>query len=123
MSYEPRIGPSGRDDEVTRFLRERYAAPADPSYWEGLESRIVARLLAEGDVWWAPYARWTRAGLVAAGLAAVLAGLALARSREAEARLAYETVVETPRALPAQIATGTGELSPREATLRYVITP
>lgn len=123
MSYEPRIGPAGRDDEVTRFLRELYAAPAGLPYWEGLEARILARVRTEGDAWYAPYARWTRPGLVAAGIAVLLAGFALVRSRDVEARLAYETVIETPRALSAQLATGTGELSPREATLRYVITP
>ena len=60
---------------------------------------------------------------MAAALAVVAAGLALVRSRDAEARVAYQQVVDTPRELSAQIATETTGLPDREATLRYVIAP
>ncbi|HJR62828.1 MAG TPA: hypothetical protein VJ803_03940 [Gemmatimonadaceae bacterium] len=122
MSGTWRIGPNGREDPVTGTLRELYAAPADPAYWHSLEAKILARI-AQADAWWQPYTEWVRVGLIAAGLSALLAGLALVRSREAEARMAYETIIETPRTLPHQMATETSPLPAREATLRYVISP
>src|SRR5690606_19879772 len=44
-----------RDDEVTNHLRAIVAPPADPSYWERLEQRIMARLERGQDEgrWWA----------------------------------------------------------------------
>ncbi|HJU65792.1 MAG TPA: hypothetical protein VJ596_08955 [Gemmatimonadaceae bacterium] len=122
MSGNWRIGPNGREDPVTAELRELYAPPADADYWRTLEARILARI-AHAEEWWQPYGEWVRVGLLAAGLSALLAGLALVRSREAEARMAYETIIETPRTLPHQLATETSPLPASEATLRYVISP
>ena len=118
-----RIGPAGREDELTRALRAEYAPPAERGYWEALEARIMARIDREREAWWHPFGEWVRVGLVAAALAVVAAGLALVRSRDAEARVAYQQVVDTPRELSAQIATETTGLPDREATLRYVIAP
>ena len=120
---ERRIGPAGRDDDVTRGLRAIYAAPSDPAYWVALEARIMARVGAEGEAWWHAFRDWVRIGLVAAGVAVAAAGFALARERDLETRLAYQTIVETPRTLAQQIATETSGLPEREATLRYVISP
>src|ERR671938_196267 len=114
-----RIGPKGRDDDVTRALRELYAAPADPAYWGGLEARIMARIDREGDAWWHSYREWVGRGLIAATIAMLFAGWALARTRTAEARVAYQAIVETPRTPAQQLATPSGDLSDREATLRY----
>ncbi len=120
---ELRIGPRGRDDDLTRALRAVYATPTDPAYWAALEARIMARLAREEDAWWRPFRDWVRIGLVAAALAIAAAGLALVHSREVEARVAYQTIVETPRTLAEQIVTETSGLPEREATLRYVISP
>ena len=120
---EMRIGPAGREDELTRALRAEYAPPEQPGYWEALEARIMARIDRERNAWWHPFGEWVRVGLVAAGLAVVAAGLALVRSRDAAARVAYQQVVETPRELSAQIATGTTGLPDREATLLYITAP
>lgn len=117
------IGPDGRDDALTRELRALYAAPSDPAYWEGLEARILARIALESDAWWTPFRGWLRSGLVAAAVALFVAGLALFRSQQAEVRIAAETVVFTPQTLAQQIATQSGPLPDREATLRYVISP
>lgn len=122
MSGERRIGPDGREDAVTAGLRALYAAPADAAYWQRLEARILARV-AEAEDWWQPFTEWLRVGMVAAGVAALLAGLALVRSREAEAHMAYQAIIETPRTLPQQLATETSDLPVPEATLRYVISP
>ena len=44
MRLEPRIGPEGRDDELTRALRGLQAPPGGEAFWEGLERRILARV-------------------------------------------------------------------------------
>ena len=121
MTLEPRIGPHGRDDDLTRALRQLYAAPADEAYWSTLERRIMARI-AEED-WWLPLASWVHVGLIAAGVALTIASLTLIRSRQAEAQFAYQTVIETPRTAPLQMATESGTASERDAMLRYVISP
>ncbi|HET7585699.1 MAG TPA: hypothetical protein VFK13_12365 [Gemmatimonadaceae bacterium] len=109
--------------EIARTLRELYAPPADAGYWRGLEQRIMARIAGEGPAWWEPFGGWVRAGIVAACAAGLIIGIALARARQEEAQLAYETVIETPRTLPQQIATGTSSLPVREVTLQYVLSP
>ncbi|HEX6534630.1 MAG TPA: hypothetical protein VF041_08530 [Gemmatimonadaceae bacterium] len=124
MTLEPRIGPRGRDDDLTRALRALYAAPTDPAYWDALARRIMTRVGkdVEGD-WSLPLARWARIGVIAAGAALAVASVALTRSRDAQARLAFHTIIETPRTAPLQIATEQETGSEREATLRYVIAP
>jgi hypothetical protein len=123
MTLEPRMGPHGRDDDLTRALRRIYAAPADEAYWSALERRIMARIVEEE--WWLPLAAWVRVGVVAAGVALAVASLTLVRNHRAEAQIAYRTVIETPRTAPLQMATETesGTASEREAMLRFVISP
>jgi hypothetical protein len=124
MTTNPRY-PDDRDPEVTRLLRAAYRAPADPAYWEGLEQRIMSRIAAaaatpatQAAEWWEAFAGWTRAGLVAAGIAAAMVATALMQTRAAEARLAYEAVVEAPPALAgAQVLRAPG-ISDRAAALR-----
>ena len=71
MRMEPRIGPEGRDDELTRALRELQAPAGGEAFWEALERRILARVAStEDDIWWRQFARWRR-GLALAGAAAV----------------------------------------------------
>jgi hypothetical protein len=121
---DPRIGRDGGEDAITRALREMYAPPSDVRFWDALEMRVMARIEAEdAEAWWLPYEGWVWRGLIAAGLVAVAAGLALGRARNTEARIAYETIIETPRTLPQQLATKTADLPDREATLQYVIEP
>ncbi len=119
---DARIGPNGREDELTSGLRGIYAAPAEPRYWAELEARIMARIAGD-DAWWLPFGDWVRVGLVAAGIAGMVAVAGLVRARQDETRVAVETIVDTPRELPQQMATGTTGLSVPEATLRYVIQP
>ena len=123
MTYEPRIGPEGRDDDLTRALRRMYALPDGASYWESLEQRIMARIAADAE-WWQPLAGWARVGLLAAAAALLVASIALTRTRAEEARMAFEAVIETPRTPSLQMATEGGTIQrEREATLRYVIAP
>jgi hypothetical protein len=125
MTLDSRIGPNGREDDLTSALRRLYAPPADESYWSELAQRIMARIAgeAESDVWWQPFARQARLGVLAAGVALAIASIALTRDRAADARLAYETIIETPRTAPLQIAIERDASSERETTLRYVIAP
>lgn len=124
MSLEPRIGPNGRDDDLTRALRSVYTAPADEAYWDDLARRILARIAsAEGDAWWGFVAGWAGVGIIAAAVALMIAGLTLSRSRATEAQIAYQTIIETPRSAPLQIATDADRRTERDVTLRYVISP
>ena len=123
MTDNLRIGPDGRDDTVTRILREIYASPDDPSFWSALEGRVLARVAAEGDAWWLPFQDWMRTGLVAAGILVAAAAVTLAQLRTESRREAVQSVIETPRTLAHQMATETSPLPDREATLRLVTSP
>lgn len=105
--------PTGGDGEVTPALRDLYRAPADEAYWDGLESRILARVALPGTAgeplpiaWWQVMGGWSRLGLAAAGIAALLAGAAAIREREADLQDQYEMVLESNPALrtPVMIA-------------------
>ena len=90
--------PTGGDGHVTPALRDLYQAPADEAYWNGLEARILARAgFVDGVAplaWWQVLGSWSRLGLVAAGLAALVAGAAVLSEREAERQDQYEMVLE-----------------------------
>lgn len=123
MSDQLRIGPNGRDDDVTRALRDIYASPDDPAFWDALEAKILARVASEGEAWWLPFQEWMRTGLVAAGILVAAAALTLAQLRTDSRREAMQSVIETPRTLAHQMATETTPLPDREATLRLVTAP
>lgn len=125
MSFEPRIGPEGRDDDLTRGLRELYAPPADEAYWHALAQRIMVRIGRDGEQegWWQPLAAWVRFGVAAAGFAITAAGVLMTQRQQTQTRIAYKTVIETPRTIPLQIATEHQGESDRDATLLYVISP
>jgi hypothetical protein len=110
---------------MLRLLRDAYAAPEDPAYWDRLEARIVARLHpAQGwtmDAWSAAFGAWARAGLAAACAAVLAAGLAAWTSRNTEARVAYETVLEGSAAVPVITNSRFINVSVQEATERYVL--
>ncbi|HVH39180.1 MAG TPA: hypothetical protein VM764_04075 [Gemmatimonadaceae bacterium] len=98
MSDEMKGPALVRDDEVTNHLRAIVAPPEDPSYWASLEQRIMARIDRGADEgrWWALSERAYRIGLLVAGLTLIVSGSVYLRSRAVEARMAYESVIETP---------------------------
>jgi len=110
-----------QDPRITAALRAFVAPPGDAAYWSALEATMLARL-AEDEDWTAPFARWTSAGLIAAALAALITGAALARTHDVEAR-EMATLLETPISFTARVAAEVTEPDGREATLRYVIEP
>jgi hypothetical protein len=84
-----------RDDDLTRELRVLYEAPTDAAWWAGLEARIAARIDAAvaADEWWTVPEKWLRAGLIAAGIAIIVAGALVMRTQTQETAMAYETIV------------------------------
>jgi len=117
MSIEHRIGPEGRDDDVTRELRRLYAAPADDAYWQGLQERILASLAGRpavtADGWWVALERWSRIGALAA----------LWRAREVREQAALQAMMLHPNTPSAQIAAVAGRSPDNDAVLRDVLTP
>lgn len=112
--------PGGREERVVAFLRERHAAPADAGYWDALEARVMSRVRGEPVEWWEALSGWMGRGLVAAGIAALLAGLAFqSQNRVVAARIAYESVLDSSPA--ATVAGAPRATTEREAAIRYLI--
>ena len=91
------------DAELTNALRALYAAPADESYWDALEARILAHLARsdDGAMWWGELAEMVRPGLVAAAALILAATLAVVRSQQVEARNAYASVISASSSVEA----------------------
>lgn len=109
------------DENVTRGLRQLYAAPTGDDYWRGLQARILSRLTEpETIAWWDELDRWVRPALVAAGILLLATGVAMVRSNQAEREFAYEAML-TPTNLPVETAVRPLGLDP-EATFRFLMT-
>jgi hypothetical protein len=122
MSDNIRLHNDG--DEVTRGLREVYAAPSDDAYWRGLEARILSRLTESAVstvAWWEELDRWMRPALVAAGIVLLAVSLAMLRSYQTEQRMTYEAML-TPTPYPVETAVRPVLQGQREATFRYLMT-
>lgn len=114
--FEQRVISQVQD---TLLLKGAYAAPADSAYWAGLEQRVMTRLRENGPVaWWAVFAEWRQAGLVAAAAVIFVAGATAVHeqrvykaSREEAAAAAAFTVFDSTSdpiniAMPAASASG-----------------
>jgi hypothetical protein len=112
-----------RDEELHAALRAVYSQPSDGSYWAFLERRIMARITAEGTrEWWSYFPAWSRAGLAAAALALLVAGVAAWQTREASQEVAaWHELLESPEEMPMIESAGRERASQRDATLRYLI--
>ncbi len=115
-----RLYPNDGDDDVTRGLRELYAAPADEAYWNELEAMVMARIGRMDLGWWAELGQWMRPALVAAALLVITAGLALVHAQRDDTEVAYENIL-TPPPVPAETAVRPIMLSDRDATLQFVL--
>lgn len=122
MSDYLKLHTDGGDDEIARGLRALYAAPADETYWRGLEARILSRLTeVPGIGWWDELDRWMRPALVAAAIALIAVGVALFRARQMENEVTYEAML-TPTQLPVETAVRPMLQGQREGTFRYLMT-
>jgi hypothetical protein len=113
---------TSRDPELTMALRALYAAPADESYWDALEARILARL-ARGDdrtLWWGELADMARPGLVAAAALILAASVAMARSHQIEARSAYASVISATPNVGEPTSRG-GSVGDGDVALHYLL--
>jgi hypothetical protein len=120
------------DAELTEILRETYAAPADDTYWHGLESRVMSYIAEHRPSsfipvnWWSDLAVWAAPGLAAAALLFVAAGMLWSRQNDEDLSTTYQAVTESavtdvlPGALQVVTAPHDGT-SQREATFRYVL--
>ena len=72
------------------------SAPRDGggSYWEGLELRVMQRIVEERSSPWSVLAAWTRPAAIAAALLLAAASLALTQIRHEEAAVAYGAIAE-----------------------------
>lgn len=99
-----------RDPAATLQLRSLLRPPADAAYWDGLETRIMDRILADGvpasrgadsssgfaaiGGWWEPFAQWTKLGGLVAAAALALTAWGFWHTSSTDDRLAYEAAVE-----------------------------
>jgi hypothetical protein len=124
MTDHLRLHPD--DDELTRGMRELYAAPAAAGYWATLEARIMARIGQAEPTWWSELGRWARPALVAAAMLVVAAGLIVFRTREEATQVAYEDVLATPTPISVEGAARPASLrglhGQRDETLQFLIT-
>ena len=70
------------------------SAPRDGSYWEGLELRVMQRIVEERSSPWSVLAAWTRPAAIAAALLLAAASIALTQIRHEEAAVAYGAIAE-----------------------------
>jgi len=121
----------GPDADLTKALREIYAAPAAASYWDNLEQQIMSYVRDRSAAvipvnWWSDLASWAGPGLAAAALLFIAAGLVLSQQKDEDLRVSYEAVTDSlaydvlPGAVQVVQAPHDGS-SQREATFRYVM--
>ncbi|MEK7403451.1 MAG: hypothetical protein AABZ80_13935 [Gemmatimonadota bacterium] len=109
------------DEQITRGLRQVYAAPTGDDYWRGLQARILSRLTEPKTIaWWDELDRWVRPALVAAAILLLATSVAIIRSYQAEREFAYEAML-TPTNLPVETAVRPMRTGP-EAAFRYLMT-
>jgi len=64
------------------------------NYWEGLELRIMQRIVEERSSPWSVLAAWTRPAAIAAALLLAAASVALTQMHHEEAAVAYGAIAE-----------------------------
>lgn len=123
MMDERHVPDIGLSEPARRALGEHLAPPGGDRYWDGLASRIRARLEAGAPAeWWVVLSGWSRVGLVAAGVLIALAGAALVTASAPDAVAAYQAVVvEPPPSVPPPVTSGASPADPREQTLQVII--
>ena len=112
---------SQRESDVTDALRALYAPPADERYWDALEARILAHVARGGsERWWSALADMARPALAAAAILVLVAGAAVAHTRQLDARNAYASVIS---AAPPSIESSArlSSTPDGDATINYIL--
>ena len=107
------------DDEIVSGLRSLYAGPSGDSYWNELESRIMARVADVELGWWTELDRWARPALAAAAILLISAGVAMFRAHQSEADIAAESMLSSP-AVPVSSAIRPAYQDDQGARLRFL---
>ena len=107
------------DDEVIGGLRSLYAAPSGDSYWNELESRIMARVADVEFGWWTELDRWARPAIAAAAVLLLAAGVAMFRAHQTEGDIAVDNMLSSP-SVPVSTAIRPSLQDDREARIRYL---
>lgn len=92
------------DARLASEVRRMYMPPVgDQAYWSSLEQRVMARVtdpafLASLDSprWWNVLEGWSRAGLLAAGIAVIVSAALIQDQSADDGSLAYESVEAMP---------------------------
>ncbi|HUR91241.1 MAG TPA: hypothetical protein VMY38_01060 [Gemmatimonadaceae bacterium] len=107
------------DERVTSVLRARYAAPGDDTYWEGLQTTVMARIAGSARTSWLQVAAgWARPGLVAAAAVLIIAAALFQANRDEIESVTFASVAQPD---PEFIYTEHDAASQREETLRLVM--
>ena len=121
MSDHLRLHDDGPDGDVTRRLRQMYAAPQDDAYWRDLEARILSHLTTTPVTWLDELNHWARPALGAAAVVILAAGVAVFRAHQVDEQGTYEAML-TPTTLPVETAVRPVLQGQRDATFRYLMT-
>lgn len=115
------------DATLASEVRHLYAPPAvargDQNYWSSLEQRIMARVAdpaflasLESPRWWNVLEGWSRAGMLAAGIALAVSAALLQNQTPDDTGMEYEAVASMP-ALDALAPA----VDQRDAVMTYVL--
>lgn len=118
-------GREWSEDEAQTALRALYAPPADESYWDAMERRILAAVRVEKPrEWWSYFPGWVRLGMSVAAGAMIVASAAAWHAREAQEQLAARRLLGAPEELTVLIEPSGPDstANARAATLHYLIT-
>jgi len=107
------------DDEIVSGLRSLYAGPSGDSYWNELESRIMARVADVELGWWTELDRWARPAIAAAAVLLLAAGAAMFRAHQTEGDIAVDNMLSSP-SVPVSTAIRPSMQDEREARIRYL---
>ena len=132
LRFSGRSGSADSDslnEPLVRMVRDAYSPPGgdSDSYWAGLETRIMARVRAEGadeSSWWSVLAPWAQAGLIAATAIFAVSGFINERISASESQYAYESAVQIPTPdvdASAAILAAPDRTTGSDATLDYVL--
>jgi hypothetical protein len=109
----------GDDDDIVSGLRSLYAGPSGDSYWNELESRIMARVADVELGWWTELDRWARPAIAAAAVLLLAAGAAMFRAHQSEGDIAVDNMLSSP-SVPVSAAVRPSMQDEREARIRYL---